>query len=575
MRKTNLALRPFLQAVTECCRPLTREELLRVVLGLAEEVAQGERSAFLARVAALLPKGASRVEEAREGGAAILGQVAELGQEIKERIAAIEEGSFVDEDGDYGDYQDDYDADFLGEAHKEALVGYFAHAGRSFTTGDLAAAKDLYACLFDLLQEVNEQNADWLVPVAPREARARYCRSVYELAPIQERVAEVVVAMEVEAKTHPFVDVPGNLPLLRDLLDARPGEAPEFAAFFPAWEQALADKGCGHARLAALRLEAAAMRGGVAAVATLAREWRAEQPKGYLAWLTLLDEAMDGAGLRDAAQEALAALPVGEPREAAARFLVAAAVRLKDQGLLLSGRREVFNSLPNTRNLLPLLAEADRQQLRGQELAAAIAILLARKTGSGHSDRALPVKALLMAGRLQEAQALVALAKPVGWSYDGAVAVVFAALLHLVVGDHPDFTLIRKMLLDYADQGGTPFDFAGADAADALSPYPEIIRGLALVDPEAADLKRCLDWAKAMGEARINHIVANKQRAVYDRAARVLGALAEACVARGDQAGAEQLLRDYYQLRYNRHAAFRKEVKAVVSLSPALGRLHW
>lgn len=571
MRKHNLALRPFLEALTDYCRSQTKEELLRIVLSLAKAVAADERSAFLTRVT-----GSSADPQAREtirivDPQDLVRQVDALGQEIKERILAIEEGSFYEEDDEYGGYHDDEETEYLGEEHKDALLAYFAEAGRYFLMGELASAKGLYARLFALLQEIDEQEAAWLDAANPREARARYCRAVYELARDQEeRVREVLAAMEVEAQALPFADAPDNHPLLRDLLDAQVADPPDFADFLLAWERALAAKGCDANRLATLRLEAASLRGGVEAVATLARQWQARQPKGYLYWMAMLAELAEWPRVREVAREALAALPVGEAREQAARFLVTAASHLQDEALLLAARRECFLSRANAHNLMRLLAEADRQQLRAPELDAAIITLMGRQGESDYLERALPIKALLMAGRVDEARAMVAKAKPVGWSYDSGIAVVFAAVLHLVAGLQADAPLIRELLREYAGQAGIPFGSPASEEVDDTSMRQEIATGLALAGLTKADLGRCHQWAEEMGAARINHIVGNKHRNVYDRAALVLGAMAEARAATGDRAGAEELLRDYYQRRYNRHAAFRKEVKAVVGQSPML-----
>jgi len=64
----------------------------------------------------------------------------------------------------------------------------------------------------------------------------------------------------------------------------------------------------------------------------------------------------------------------------------------------------------------------------------------------------------------------------------------------------------------------------------------------------------------------------NKHRGAYDRAARVLGSLAETHIAMGNEKKAMQLLRHYYQEKYNRFSAFRREVKSVVAGSAALQR---
>ena len=574
-KKKNLALRPYLEAIEGHCRPLAKEELLRIVLALAGEVTEGEREGFLARIAGLLP-GALKRAEKKGDVEAFLDRIEDLGQEIKERMAAIEDGTFWDEggDGDGDGYYDD-EPDSLSDEQKEELAECFGVAGGLFMSGRLAAAKTIYARLFDLLREITDQPVGWLgIDVDLREARARYCRTVYELAEEKARVEEVVAAMEVEAEGRLFDQVPDDYPQLRDLLDAQTGDPSDFTAFLPAWEKALAAKGFSRGRLAALRLEAAFMRGGVAAVATLAREWREQQPMGYLAWLDRLAEAAEWPALRDAAQEALSTLSAGEVKASAAGFLVMAGQQLTDDKTLLTGKRERFRALPKASSLLSLLAEAGRQGGRERELDVAIHLLTERQTGGEFAGQSLPVKALLMAGRLDEALARVTKVKEVGWSYDSSVAVVFAAILHLVSGGHADFPLIQGLMREYAGLGGIPFDDPEADEASDALMYREISLGLGLVDHKPADLTRCHDWARKAGEERVNLIISNKKRHAYDRAALILGALAEARVATGDKAAADHLLHDYYQLRYNRYSAFRKEVKAVVGSSPALRLLR-
>lgn len=111
---------------------------------------------------------------------------------------------------------------------------------------------------------------------------------------------------------------------------------------------------------------------------------------------------------------------------------------------------------------------------------------------------------------------------------------------------------------------------AAAGMEEVASMEQEIVQGLVLAAPKEADLARYYQWAQTIGEKRVNHIVSNKKRAVYDRAAQVLGALAEAVCVRSGRKEAQSLLLDYYQTRYHRYSAFRKEVKEVVSHSPLL-----
>jgi hypothetical protein len=82
-------------------------------------------------------------------------------------------------------------------------------------------------------------------------------------------------------------------------------------------------------------------------------------------------------------------------------------------------------------------------------------------------------------------------------------------------------------------------------------------------------------WAERIGKSRINHIVSNKHRNAYARAAQVLGSLAETykVMARDDKVN--RLLHHFYNEKYNRFSAFRREVKTVVRASDLLKNLDF
>ena len=79
-----------------------------------------------------------------------------------------------------------------------------------------------------------------------------------------------------------------------------------------------------------------------------------------------------------------------------------------------------------------------------------------------------------------------------------------------------------------------------------------------------------LSWAEKIGKMRIDHIVSNKHRRAYERSAQALGSLAEAYIAMGKKTKAAKILHKYYNEKYNRFSAFRREVKAVVMGSDIL-----
>jgi len=150
---------------------------------------------------------------------------------------------------------------------------------------------------------------------------------------------------------------------------------------------------------------------------------------------------------------------------------------------------------------------------------------------------------------------------------------VFAAVLELV-GGGPDAALITELYREYADIQRLSFDECGCGTEIETGAMPrEIRQGLTIAAPTPADLALYYQWAQSIGEKLVNHIVGNKQRGAYDRAALALGALAEARCRQESLAEAQRLLNDYYQTRYNRFAAFRKELLGCVSRSPLLRKI--
>lgn len=575
MDTAKLALKPYLEKIEQLCAPLDKESLTRLILDLARQATVAERGDFLGSILALLAgKAQPFPTDSPVFDSGLLKEIAELREEILDRITSIEDGSYWDDpDDDWQDsYYDDEGPDLLSDDQQAALTSFFTDAGQLFMAGRKEEARQVYDALLSLLNEA-ELSSSSLLPdfnVDLREARARYARCVYESAAEGERVQAMLTAMAAEQEGSDMDGLlAGEYPLLQDVMDAETGTLAGFDQFLPAWEKALGRMGFQEDRVAGLRLEAAFLQGGVTAVADLARSWQAKQPRGYLYWLQKLEDGEDWPGLKQAGHEALKALPLGRDRGRAALCLARAGKKLGDQGAVLDGCRERFRSQPGEGSLLDLVAEAERQQVRGKELAEVCSFLSGHK--SGHDEKVLLVKALLMAGRLAEAFALCERNKPVGWSYGNATGLLFASLLHLSCAGQANCTLVRELLHDYAGcRSYYPDSFDGSERDPDVSGLEEIMRGLGLVDPATVDADRYRQWAGNIGEKRINHIVSNKQRSAYDRAAQVLAALAEDMTAAGKKSEAKALLQDYCKVRYNRHVAFRKEVREAVGKSVIL-----
>lgn len=566
METTQLALRPYLDTIEKHCRLLDRESLIQLIFELARQVEPGTRNDFLQSFLSSLPatgKQTAQVNETSENN--LPAEIEELRQEIQARIKSIEDGTYWD-DPDDDDWQDSYyndeDPDLLNDYQKEDLAELFSKAGRHFIHGEKKAAQKVYNALFSLVNEVEEHDYLPDFGVNLREARARHARCIYELSSREERVDAMFTVMDAEMRSRDF-------PLLRDVMDAEIGDLEDLEPFLISWQTALTEQNFRIKRVAELLLEVAFLQGGVTAVGDLAKNWQARQPLGYLYWLQQLEREENWPLLRDAGCEALKSLPPGLDRRQAAGYLIRAGKRLDADETILTGYRERFRSEPSNATLIELVTESNRQQVREKELAEICIFLSGQKSRYGSVE--LLVKSLLMSGEIDRAFALCKQEKAVGWSGGSAAALLYGSIVYLLSSGNTACTLSQNLLEDYGGRNTVFFDSYDDQPIDTgTSGFLEIKRGLDQILTASLDLNRYRQWVIDIGEQRINHIVSNKHRKAYERAAMVLGSLAEVMTAEGNKNKAGSLLHEYCKVLYNRHVAFRREVRHAVEKSQIL-----
>jgi hypothetical protein len=569
---SKMALKPYLEAVREHCQSLSKDELVETILEIAQERPIAARMEFLDKIRAITSRAVSAVSTVRKSEEHIVESMLErieaLKEEIIERIESIEDGSYWD-DRDHW-HHDDEDPEYLTDEQSDELETLFVETGGLFLDGQLEAACRLYGTLFELMGGNDAIRTGFSPPSSDiREARARYCRCVHETSDPSCRLDNFFHCMEVHAPmNHYRLDLPSEpFPMLQDVLDARPGEVPGWESFLPAWEEKLRSHDT--ARAAMLRMEAVFRLEGIRGLARLTGDWKSRQPCGYLFLIQHLEEARDWRGMIDTCREALDALPKNSFREQAAGYLVKAAMQVREPSVALLGKRESFLSAPHERNLLELLEEADKQGVRSNELGTVLTFKEEFKD-RGDGRGSLYLKILLMAGRLEEAFAEGKNEKGVGWSY-GKAGVLFAGILSALTESSPKAVVIIAMLKEYAK--GSYSGFHGGTEEQA-GIYREIVKGLAPLRLTTPDRKKYLEWADRIGRDRVHSIVANQHRGAYNRAAQVLGALAECCLVLGERERASSLLNEFVHVKFRRHHAFRSEVKCVVAGSVLLKELR-
>ncbi|NTV43027.1 MAG: hypothetical protein HGA63_06970 [Syntrophobacteraceae bacterium] len=567
-----MALRPYLDGLRQACEQMTREQLMSFILQMGQEVSMEGRAGFLEKLHAHAPQ--SLVSDQRKSADAVetlFDQLTALREEIELRIASIEDGTYGDDNRDWDGAYDD-EPDYVTPEQVGELGELIVETGDLFVQGRFREARKLYGVLFDLMDEHPEVTHS-LSDLDLQEARAQYCRSVYETAEPDRRLEEFVQSMRIEGteRSFPFDASCDTHPLLQEVMDSTADAMPRLESFLPAWEKRLAD--FSSRRAALLRLEAVERLEGMAGITRLAREWRSDQPCGYLHWIRSLERQGDLSGMCAACEEALADLPPGAHREKAADLLATAGGQLGDRNLVLQGKRERFRSAPGENNLMELLAEAENQQVRSEELAA---ILAYQPSTSGNKglQGSLRVKIQLMASRLEEAFDEGQGVGGVGWSH-GKAGVLFGGVLSVLTDNAGGAAIVQDLLKHYCVGDVHRFGPHGLERMKGKEEiYREVLLGLSSVKLSPDQKMKLLAWAETIGRDRIETIVSSQSRGAYDRAAQVLGALAECKVCMKAGNDAKSLVREFVQVKFPRHHAFRKEVKRVVDRSSLLKGLQ-
>lgn len=235
----------------------------------------------------------------------------------------------------------------------------------------------------------------------------------------------------------------------------------------------------------------------------------------------------------------------------------------------------MFFSLPRDSHLLWLIEEADRQNLRYAELERALDFISSKEK----NEKSLLVKMLLMAGRIDTAFEKGGKIRALGWSYgERAGAVLFGGILSFLCMDRiEEAAIIRRVLLRYADSNSERYAFAEESddgpedrAGPGICISGEILRGLKETTVSAEEERKYLLWAVRTGRRRIEQIVFNRHRRAYDRAAEVLGSLAECYVLNGEEKKGRAIISEYRNQKFNRHSAFRGELDSIIEFSDLL-----
>jgi hypothetical protein len=211
-----------------------------------------------------------------------LDDIEALKESIEERIESIEDGSYWDDPDQWSDggYYDE-GPDYISEDQVDELETMFDDAESLFLDDRLAVAREVYEALFKLIGFIKENTYFSLGHETDiREARARFCRCVYETSDADKRPAEFAAAMEIDVISTYNQDVyDEDFPMMQNVIDARPGEMAELESFLPEWKKVLSKREL-KGRSSVLLLEAVNRLEGISGVSRLAKKMEKQSTPG-------------------------------------------------------------------------------------------------------------------------------------------------------------------------------------------------------------------------------------------------------------------------------------------------------
>jgi hypothetical protein len=312
-------------------------------------------------------------------------------------------------------------------------------------------------------------------------------------------------------------------------------------------------------------------------------------------WLEALKEKKRYEDMVRAAELGLEALPDSLAiRARIADYLYSAGRELKQRDLVKLALKEALHSSPSLNRLLNLLDSAESQEQRTtliDEAMSRFGEIQGRKGRSrttswtigrspdldeNYVPENLEMYCHLLKGDYSQVVSFIGKSKPLGWSHGkspNALAVpffVFAgwnkdkALMPNMAELWNQATLVRTLMHDDWKIDDYPEELESDDLGSRFRAYLENV----LKDQPIAekDLKRHFHSAEKAAKKRIDAIVSNKFRKSYWKAAQLILAIAEAYWSDGKIEDGQELI-DHFRGKYNRHSAFKSELKGMAAKS--------
>lgn len=554
-----IGFKPFYEEINSILNNCSINELKNIITTMAEKVSPLDRKSFIERISKYRQKLPERFPDVTE----LIQDIEDLRQEIQDTA----------DDAEYDDYYND--EDYLGpfEKYVLSLSKLYDQTAIAFDFGKIKLAREAYEKLFSIFEIEDEFGRSIhthdLEEVDIDETRARYIRSVYLTESASNRVKIVIDKMS------SMTDICYKNPMLQEIIEIAPDPLPDFQEFLTNWID-WTKKQPGDKYDAWLR-EGIKISQGVKGLEQLAKTEGMNRPRAYYDWVELLIEQNDFKGVVKAAEYALSKLPEKMPiRAAIADYLAHAAIEIGDKKTAQNAHWLSFVAKPTINKLIGIYQHTANNKINNviRDASQIINEHLNRKTDDKiddwekdsvempvHVEKPLLLHSYLLGNNICDAFHLAKKSEILGWSYNNCqpffIAFTFIAATTRQLSSAPD---ILRRFWNYAIVTSIK-DNWDCDNDDITNNLESLYEDR-LLKINKQNIDNCLPWCINTAKKRINEIVSNTKRRVYENAAILTAVCVEVLKYTGETKKAENFYTTIKQ-NYPRHSAFQQELKKI------------
>ncbi|UCG11731.1 MAG: hypothetical protein JSU72_14535 [Deltaproteobacteria bacterium] len=576
-----LSLKKFITELSSRLEKLPYDELRAIILHHAETLSPVEREPFLD-----IFKGSERRREQKP----VRTEADYLLKEIDVFGKWVENYEYTDGWGWDHELRDERawgDENWVYE-----VDGLFEEIDKLYEAGDYSLARKAYEQLLGVYHGAVEDGQlagyehDEMLRSDLEEISLKYLRCIYLTEKSASRPKALFGAI---SSTYYNISL-----TLEGIINVSLEDLPDLDRFGRDWTAYL-QKRKGDALATRLLKEAIGLFQGIEGLEALAREHGREYPGAFVEWLDALKEKRLYEDMVRAAELGLETLPDSFAiRARIADYLYSAARELKQEDLVKFALKEALYSAPSLARILNLLDSAESQEQRttlidealsrfgeiqgrkGRSRTTAWTIGRSPDLDENYVPENLEMYCHLLRGDYSKVFSLIGKSKPLGWSH-GESPNFLAVPFFLFAGWNKDqpltpnmadlwnqATLVHTMIHDDWEFDDYHEELESRDLGSRFRTYLENV----LTDQTIAekDLKRYFHSAEKAARKRVDAIVSNKFRTSYWKAAQLILAIAETYWSNGKLVEGQKLI-DHFRGKYNRHSAFKSELKGMAAKS--------